>query len=171
MPVLAGIMIMVSIGTFDWSSFSYLRKAPKSDAFVMLATVIVVVVTDNLAIGVILGIILSAIFFAAKISKVGVIREVNGNRITYKVKGQLFFVSVEGLIEAFDFNVNDKDVVIDFTDAHIWDDSAVGAIDKVVIRFRANSNHVTVKGFNAASEKMINKLAVYHDQNAQLKSH
>lgn len=171
MPVLAGIMIMVSIGTFDWSSFSYLRKAPMSDTFVMLATVIVVVLTDNLAIGVILGIILSTIFFAAKISKVGVTKQVSGNRITYKVKGQLFFVSVEGFIEAFEFNINEKDVIIDFSDAHIWDDSAVGAVDKAVIRFRANSNHVTVKGFNASSEKMINKLAVYRDQNAQLKSH
>lgn len=171
MPVLAGIMIMVSIGTFDWSSFSYLRKAPKSDAFVMLATVFVVVITDNLAIGVILGIILSAIFFAAKISRVGVAKEFNGNRITYKVKGQLFFVSVEGFIEAFDFKDEGRNIIIDFSDAHIWDDSAVGAVDKVVIRFRANSNRVTVKGLNDTSEKMINQLAVYQDQNAQLKSH
>lgn len=66
MPVLAGIMIMVTIGTFDWSSFSYLRKAPKSDALVMLVTVIVVIATGNLAMGVIVGVILSAIFFAVK---------------------------------------------------------------------------------------------------------
>ncbi|MBT2760388.1 SulP family inorganic anion transporter [Paenibacillus sp. ISL-20] len=171
MPVLAGIMIMVSIGTFDWSSFSYLRKAPKSDAFVMLATVIVVVVTDNLAIGVLLGIILSAIFFASKISKVRVTSDIRGNNTTFKISGQLFFASVEGFVNAFDYNVTDKDIVLDFSNAHIWDDSGVGAVDKVVIKYRANRNHVTVKGLNASSEKIVNRLAVYHDSNAQLKSH
>lgn len=171
MPVLAGIMIMVSIGTFDWSSFSYLRKAPKSDAFVMLATVIVVVVTDNLAIGVLLGIILSAIFFASKISKVSVTSDIRGNKTTFKISGQLFFASVEGFVNAFDYNVTDKDIVLDFSNAHIWDDSGVGAVDKVVIKYRANHNHVTVKGLNASSEKIVNRLAVYHDSNAQLKSH
>ncbi|CAM3800686.1 MULTISPECIES: SulP family inorganic anion transporter [Paenibacillus] len=171
MPVLAGIMIMVSIGTFDWSSFSYVRKAPKSDAFVMLATVIVVVVTDNLAIGVLLGIILSAIFFASKISKVSVTSEIRGNKTTFKISGQLFFASVEGFVNAFDYNVTDKDIVLDFSNAHIWDDSGVGAVDKVVIKYRANHNRVTIKGLNASSEKIVNRLAVYHDSNAQLKSH
>jgi sulfate permease, SulP family len=171
MPVLAGIMIMVCIGTFDWSSFSYLKKAPISDSVVMVATVIMVVATDNLAVGVIVGIVLSAIFFAAKISKVAVTKQLKGNQIIYKVKGQLFFVSVEGFIDAFDFNVTDQDIMLDFTDAHIWDDSGVGALDKAVLRFRAGSNRVTVKGVNASSEKLIHKLAVYHHQNAQLKSH
>lgn len=171
MPVLAGIMIMVSIGTFDWSSFSYLRKAPKSDGFVMLATVIVVVVTDNLAIGVLLGIILSAIFFASKISKVSVTSDHKGNNITFKISGQLFFASVEGFVNAFDYNVKDKDIILDFSNAHIWDDSGVGAVEKVVIKYRANHNHVIVRGLNASSEKIVNRLAVYHDSNAQLKSH
>lgn len=171
MPVLAGIMIMVSVGTFDWSSFSYLRKAPKSDAFVMLATVIVVVVTDNLAIGVLLGIILSAIFFASKISKVSVTTDIRGNKTTFKISGQLFFASVEGFVNAFDYNVTERDIVLDFSNAHIWDDSGVGAVDKVVIKYRANHNRVTIKGLNASSEKIVNRLAVYHDSNAQLKSH
>jgi SulP family sulfate permease len=171
MPVLAGIMIMVCVGTFDWSSFSYLKKAPISDSLVMLATVIMVVVTDNLAVGVIVGIILSAIFFAAKISKVAVTKQQSANRIIYKVKGQLFFVSVEGFISAFDFNVTDQEIVLDFTDAHIWDDSGVGALDKAILRFRAGSNRVTVKGFNASSEKLIHQLAVYPNEGAQLKSH
>lgn len=171
MPVLAGIMIMVSVGTFDWSSFSYLRKAPKSDAFVMLATVIVVVVTDNLAIGVLLGIILSAIFFASKISKVSVTTDIRGNKTTFKISGQLFFASVEEFVNAFDYNVTERDIVLDFSNAHIWDDSGVGAVDKVVIKYRANHNLVTIKGLNASSEKIVNKLAVYHDSNAQIKSH
>ncbi|WP_440119523.1 SulP family inorganic anion transporter [Paenibacillus sp. QZ-Y1] len=171
MPVLAGIMIMVAIGTFDWSSFSYLRKAPISDAFVMLVTVIVVVATDNLAIGVIVGVIFSAIFFAAKISKVSVKSLSTKNSVRFDVTGQIFFASVEGFIEAFDFDIADADIVIDFSNAHIWDDSGVGAVDKVVIKYREKHNRVTIMGLNASSEKLINKLAVYRDVNAQLKSH
>ncbi|MBB6023574.1 SulP family sulfate permease [Paenibacillus sp. JGP012] len=171
MPVLAGIMIMVAVGTFEWSSFSYLRKAPKSDALVMLVTVIVVVATDNLALGVIVGVILSAIFFASKISKVSVKQLSTDKKIRFDVTGQLFFASVEGFIESFDFEIVDSDIMIDFSDAHIWDDSGVGAIDKVVIRYRENHNRVKIKGLNTSSEKLVNKLAVYQDPNAQLKSH
>lgn len=171
MPVLAGIMIMVAIGTFDWHSYSYLRKAPKSDALVMLVTVFVVVATDNLAMGVIVGVILSAVFFAAKISKVSVKQLSTERNVRFDVTGQLFFVSVEGFVEAFDFNIADSDIIIDFSNAHIWDDSGVGAVDKVVIKYRENHNRVTIKGLNTSSEKLINKLAVYQDPNAQLKSH
>ncbi|CAM3557318.1 SulP family inorganic anion transporter [Brevibacillus invocatus] len=171
MPVLVGIMIMVSIGTFDWSSFSYLRKAPKSDAVVMLTTVIIVVATHDLSKGVIAGVILSAIFFVAKISKLEVKRQQTSDKIKYDVTGQLFFASVEGFVNSFDFTIAKKDIVIDFTNAHIWDDSAVGAVDKVVIKFRENNNHVTVVGLNSSSKKIIDKLALYHDTNAQLKAH
>lgn len=161
MPVLAGIMIMVCIGTFNWSSFTYLKKAPRSDAIVMLVTVGMVVATDNLAIGVIAGIMLSAIFFAAKISKMTVSSHIHENKMTYNVSGQLFFASVESFVEAFDFTLRDKEIVIDFTDAHVWDDSAVGAVDKIVLRYRNNANHVVVKGLNSSSQKIINKLAVH----------
>src|SRR5699024_8183508 len=95
MPVLVGIMIMVSIGTFDWSSFTYLVKAPKSDAAVMVVTVAIVVVTNNLAIGVITGVILSAIFFVAKISKINIDKQTKDREVIYTVQGQLFFASVE----------------------------------------------------------------------------
>ncbi|MEC0259836.1 MULTISPECIES: SulP family inorganic anion transporter [Paenibacillus] len=172
MPVLVGIMIMVSIGTFDWTSFSYLRKAPKTDALVMLTTVIIVVATHDLSKGVIAGVILSAIFFVAKISKLEVRRRQTSKEIIFDVTGQLFFASVEGFIKAFDFNIaEDVNIVIDFSHAHIWDDSGVGAVDKVVIKYRENNNHVTIKGLNASSKKIIDKLAVYQDANAQLKAH
>ncbi|WP_437124749.1 SulP family inorganic anion transporter [Brevibacillus laterosporus] len=171
MPVLVGIMIMVSIGTFDWSSFSYLRKAPKSDAIVMLTTVIIVVATHDLSKGVIAGVILSAIFFVAKISKVEVKKHQISNVIKYDVTGQLFFASVEGFVNTFDFTLAEKDIVIDFSNAHIWDDSAVGAVDKVVIKFRENNNHVTIIGLNTSSKKIMDKLALYHNTNAQLKAH
>lgn len=162
MPVLVGIMIMVSIGTFDWSSFTYLRKAPKSDAVVMLVTVGIVVVTHDLSKGVIAGVILSAVFFVAKISKIQVNKRLENENITFDVKGQLFFASVEGFIDSFDFTVEKSTIMIDFTDAHVWDDSAVGAIDKVMLKYRENDNTVRIKGLNSSSKKMIDKLSVYH---------
>src|SRR5699024_11546973 len=91
MPVLVGIMKIISIGTFDWSSFKYLRKAPRTDAIVMLVTVIIVVATSDLSKGVIAGVILSAIFFVAKISKIKVKETVEASRTVFEVNGQLFF--------------------------------------------------------------------------------
>ncbi|MGE7055597.1 STAS domain-containing protein, partial [Paenibacillus glucanolyticus] len=112
------------------------------------------------------------IFFVAKISKLEVRRRQTSKEIIFDVTGQLFFASVEGFIKAFDFNIaDDINIVIDFSHAHIWDDSGVGAVDKVVIKYRENNNHVTIKGLNASSKKIIDKLAVYQDANAQLKAH
>ncbi|WP_103110985.1 SulP family inorganic anion transporter [Brevibacillus reuszeri] len=171
MPVLVGIMIMVSIGTFDWSSFAYLRKAPKSDAAVMLVTVIIVVATHDLSKGVIAGVILSAIFFVAKISKIEVRKRQQNKQLIFDVEGQLFFASVESFVDNFDFSVSDTDIIIDFSNSHVWDDSAVGAIDKVVIKYRENQNRVTIKGLNSSSKKIVDKLAVYNDANAKLSAH
>lgn len=171
MPVLVGIMIMVSIGTFDWTSFSYLRKAPKSDVAVMLVTVAIVVATHDLSKGVIAGVVLSALLFVSKISSIKVTKiEEMQNNIFY-VEGQLFFASVEGFLEAFDFTVENQTITIDFEDAHIWDDSAVGAIDKVVIKYRDNKNLVTINNLNSASKKLVEKLAIHHDTEAKLSAH
>lgn len=171
MPVLVGIMIMVSVGTFDWSSFSYLRKAPKSDAAVMLVTVIIVVATHDLSKGVFAGVILSAIFFVAKISKTKVERQQEKERLIFHVKGQLFFASVEGFIESFDFTAKSTNIIIDFSDTHIWDDSAVGAIDKVVLKYSENDNKVTIQGLNSPSKKIVDKLSIYSHSNVTLTSH
>jgi len=168
MPVLVGIMIMVSVGTFDWSSFNYLRKAPKTDAVVMLVTVGIVVATHDLSKGVIAGVILSAIFFVAKISTMKVTKREENNQISFRVEGQLFFASVDGFVDAFDFTIENKEVVIDFATAHVWDDSAVGAIDKVVMKFGENHNQVSIKNLNASSKKLVDKLAVFKDPNAKL---
>ncbi|MBC2581695.1 SulP family inorganic anion transporter [Clostridium sp. DJ247] len=165
MPVLAGIMIMVSISTFDWSSFSYLRKAPKSDAAVMLSTVIIVVATDDLSKGVIVGVILSALFFVAKVSKIQVIERKEKQNTIFDIKGPLFFASVQGFVESFDFNTKNTNIIIDFSNTHIWDDSAVGAIDKVVIKYRENNNKVTIQGLDSSSKKLIDRLAVHKDEN------
>jgi len=171
MSVLVGIMVMVSIGTFDWTSFKYLKKAPKTDAIVMLVTVAIVVATHDLSKGVIAGVLLSAIFFVAKISTMKVMKREDENGIVFDVEGQLFFASVDGFVDAFDFTVQNEKIVIDFSTAHVWDDSAVGAIDKVVMKYRENHNQVSVINLNAASKKLVDKLAVFKDQNAKLSTH
>lgn len=168
MPVLVGIMVMVSIGTFDWSSFSYLRKAPKTDAFVMLVTVIIVVVTHDLSKGVIAGVILSAVFFAAKISKINVTKEEQNDQIYFGVEGQLFFASVDNFVDAFDFSVDRTNIVIDFSTAHVWDDSAVCAIDKVMMKYHENDNKVTIVNLNAASKRLVERIAVFNDSKSSL---
>jgi SulP family sulfate permease len=160
MPVLVGIMIMVSVGTFDWSSFNYLLTAPKSDAIVMLVTVIIVVVTHDLSKGVIAGVILSAIFFVSKISTIKVTEQQKKSERIFAVEGQLFFASVEGFLESFDFTVKNTTIIIDFSEAHIWDDSAVGAIDKVVLKYRGNDNTVTITGLDSGSKRLVEKLAI-----------
>ncbi|KQL35863.1 SulP family inorganic anion transporter [Psychrobacillus sp. FJAT-21963] len=153
MPVLVGIMIMVSIGTFDWGSFKYIIKAPKTDAFVMLSTVIIVVATHDLSKGVIAGVLLSAIFFVANISKISVI-ERNGRFI---VEGQLFFASTESFIKAFE-NVEDKKIQIDFTNSNLWDESAVGSVLKVARKLEDKGTTVEIIGLNASSQKLYNIL-------------
>lgn len=153
MPVLVGIMIMVSIGTFDWGSFKYLVKAPKSDAFVMLATVAVVVYTDNLAIGVVLGVILSSVFFVSSISKVRIHQD-NG---TFTVEGPLFFASTQKFIQMIEEAKTDI-VTIDLASSHLWDESAVGAVVKVVTKLEEQGKTVKIVGMNPASVKLYKQL-------------
>ncbi|KKK33539.1 hypothetical protein WN59_12415 [Salinicoccus sediminis] len=164
MPILAGIMVMVSIGTFDWGSFKYALKAPRTDAFVMILTVIIVLFTSNLALGVIIGVIFSALFFATKISRVDVHTETAGSTIYYRFHGQIFFASIDSMMNQLDFNVHDKDIELDFSDAHLWDDSAVEAIDTAVKKFEEKSNKVYVKQLNADSRKIVQELSRLNEQ-------
>ncbi|MBN8207150.1 SulP family inorganic anion transporter [Bacillus sp. NTK071] len=161
LAALVGVMIMVSIGTFDWSSLMNLHRLPKSDALVMVVTVLTVLFTHNLASGVLAGIVLSALFFAAKISKVHVSStlDVANNRRIYEVSGQIFFASVTDLLKEFDYKENISRVEISLTDAHLWDDSAVGAIDKIHSKFVQNGISVKFIGLNEASSTLMNKLS------------
>jgi sulfate permease, SulP family len=159
MAVLAGVMIMVSISTFDWNSIRTIHLVPRTDATVMIVTVVTVVVTHNLAIGVFAGIILSAIFFASKISNVTVESKMEGRKKVYKIRGQLFFASVTDLLKKFDYTDDVKEVEINLKRSHIWDDSAVVAIDKIVHKFKENGIEATVTGLNEESSELIDKLA------------
>lgn len=166
MAALVAIMIMVSIGTFSWSSIKNLRMHPKSSSIVMLATVGFVVWTHNLAIGVLVGVLLSGIFFAAKIAQLFRVRSElseDGRKRTYYIEGQLFYASVEEFMAAFDFREALDEVVIDVNRAHIWDISSVQALDMAILKFRRDGAEVSLRGLNAASETIVDKLGV-HDK-------
>ena len=166
MAALVAIMIMVSIGTFSWSSLLNLRTHPRSSSVVMLATVIVVVATHNLAIGVLVGVLFSGIFFAWKISQIfrvsSTLSEDEQTR-TYLVEGQLFFASSDEFTASFDFKESLEKIVIDVSHAHIWDISSVQALDMVVLKFRREGSEVEIIGLNEASETIVDELGM-HDK-------
>ncbi|MEO0972240.1 MAG: SulP family inorganic anion transporter [Pseudomonadota bacterium] len=166
MAALVAIMIMVSIGTFSWSSLRHLRSHPRSASAVMLATVAGVVFTHNLAIGVLLGVLLSGIFFAGKIAQIFRVTSTlsaDGTQRVYQVEGQLFFASSEAFTRAFDLREALERVVIDVSRAHIWDVSSVAALDLIVMKFRREGAEVELVGLNEASETIVDKLAL-HDK-------
>lgn len=163
MAALVAVMIVVSISTFDWGSLRTLTVFPKGETVVMLATVGVTVFTHDLSLGVLVGVVLSALFFARKISQLSAVTstvDAGGTR-TYRVQGQLFFVSTHDFLHQFDFTPGVARVVIDLTDAHFWDGSAVGALDKVMLKFMRQGTPVTLIGLNEASATLIGRLATY----------
>lgn len=167
MAALVAVMIMVSISTFSWRSFKNIVEHPTSSSVVMVATVIVVVATHNLAIGVGTGVLLSAIFFASKVRNVLLVESTLDNEKKtrrYFVRGQVFFASSEALVSEFDFKESDISFVhLDLSDAHFWDITAVDALDRVVHKFRRNGIEVIVSGLNLASATMVEKFAT-HDK-------
>jgi Sulfate permease and related transporters (MFS superfamily) len=176
MAALVAVMIMVSIGTFSWASLRSLHVTPKSSSVVMLATVAVVVATDNLAIGVLVGVLLSGFFFAHKVGlvlHVGSQAEDDGRTRNYQVVGQVFFASADRFVNAFDFKEVIDRVRIDLSRAHFWDITAVSALDKVVVKFRREGTEVEVLGLNQASATMVDRFAVHDKPDAveQLMGH
>jgi SulP family sulfate permease len=164
MPALVAVMIMVSIGTFSWSSIANLRRHPPTSSVVMLVTVVVVVATQDLSLGVLSGVLLSGIFFAGKVQRLfAVEREVTGEGATYHVSGQIFFASVDRFTRAFQGETEARHVTIDVSRAHFWDISGVGALDKVVDRLRREGRTVEVIGYNEASADIVDRFAL-HDK-------
>lgn len=162
MAALVAVMIMVSISTFEWSSLKTFKDNPKSSNVVMVATVIVVVATHNLAIGVLTGVLLSALFLANKLENdIRVESSVEDGHRVYDLHGQIFFSSSEKFTQSFDFKEDVKYVVIDLTHAHIWDVTSVSMLDTVVNKFKKNGIDVKVSGLNEASSIMIDKYGTH----------
>jgi len=174
MGALVAVMIMVSIGTFDWSSITSIRRAPKSETFVMVVTVATVVYTHDLSIGVLVGVVLSALFFARAVAD-HAFMELHesscGRTHTYAVTGELFFVTVNGFLDYFNFQEDVDKVVLDLTESHVWDGSAVAAIDKAVMRFRQRGVEVEVIGLNERSASLLDRLAIHDKPGAELAMH
>lgn len=159
---LVAIMIMVSVDTFDWSSLRSLVVHPKMSSAVMVATVLVTVFTANLALGVAVGVLLSGVFFTFKVARLLAVDRVVDSAagiLTYRVSGQVFFASADLFVDAFDIReAENLRVVIDLSHAHLWDITAVAALDKVTQRFRAHVIPVDVLGLNHASATLIDRL-------------
>ena len=166
MAALVAVMIMVSIGTFNWGSIRNLRDHPRSSSFVMIATVAVTVATHDLAKGVLTGVLLSGFFFAHKVGQILRVRsqsEAEGRTRTYTILGQVFFASADRFIASFDFKEVIEKVRIDVSRAHFWDITAISALDKVILKFRREGTEVEVIGLNEASATMVDRFAV-HDK-------
>ncbi len=164
MAALVAVMIVVSIATFDWSSIkpATLRRNPRSETAVMVVTVAIVVITHNLALGVLAGVLLSAIFFARRVAHLVEVTDVvdpDHNVRIYRVTGELFFASTNELAHAFDYFEETPNVVIDLSDAHVWDSSAVAVLDTIVAKFARHGTHAEIAGLNTQSTELHGRLS------------
>jgi SulP family sulfate permease len=160
MAALVAVMVMVSVGTFDWHSLRTLRRMPRSETAVMLATVVVVVATHNLAIGVVVGVLVAMVAFARRVAHfTEVSGEVAGGTKTYRITGELFFASSNDILHQFDYRGDPDEVVIDLTDSHIWDASSVAALDAITTKYERYGKHVQIIGLNPASAERHKHLA------------
>ncbi|WP_395944635.1 SulP family inorganic anion transporter [Brevundimonas sp.] len=154
MAALTAVMIMVSIGTFDWGSVLKIRSIPFQSSLVMVATTATVVATHDLSKGVVLGVLLSAVFFMRKVAKTLTVVEIGTPQegvVRYRVEGQLFFASAGLFAASFEHHGRPSRVEIDMAGAHLWDVTGAAALEKVVDRYRRQGAEVTVTGLNTAS--------------------
>ncbi|NYT64744.1 SulP family inorganic anion transporter [Alcaligenaceae bacterium] len=174
MPALVAVMIMVSIGTFSWGSIKNLHSHPWQSSVVMLVTVIVVVWTHDLAKGVLAGVILSGLFFAGKVKRLFTVHSelsTDGKTRTYFYSGQVFFASAERFADSIVFKEVVDKVVIDVSDAHFWDISAVGVLDDAVIKLRREGASVEIVGLNKESAAMVGRFATHDTASDKTSNH
>lgn len=166
MAALVAVMIMVSVGTFDWHSIHprTLRRMPWSETIVMVVTVVVVVATHNLAIGVIVGVVTAMVAFARRVAHLATVERtldsVDGVEVArYRVTGELFFASSNDLTTQFSYADDPGRVVIDLADSHIWDASTVAALDAIETKYARLGTTVELVGVNAPSAGLRERLA------------
>ncbi|MEX2291257.1 MAG: SulP family inorganic anion transporter [Mycobacteriales bacterium] len=167
MAALVAVMFVVAVATFDWTSLHLrsLRRTPKSETAVMVVTVAIVIYTHNLAYGVVAGVLLAAIFFARKVAHLAEVTsglEPDGGQRVYAVTGELFFASTNELVHSFDYADPTPRVVIDLTNAHVWDGSAVATLDAVVAKFAARGVTAELVGLNDQSQALHTRLTGQH---------
>jgi SulP family sulfate permease len=163
MAALVAVMVMVSVGTFDWHSIhpATLRRMPVSATTIMLATVVVTVVTHNLAYGVIVGVIVAMVFFARRVAHFTEVVDVahpDEDTRVYAVHGPLFFASSNDLVYQFDYAGDPQNVVIDLSGSQIYDSSTVAALDAIEFKYRQRGKNVQIVGLNAPSQEWHDKL-------------
>ncbi|MFB6679108.1 SulP family inorganic anion transporter, partial [Streptomyces sp. NPDC056390] len=164
MAALVAVMVLVSVGTFDWHSVkpATLKRMPVGETTVMAITVAVVVATSNLSIGVVVGTITAMVIFArrvAHLTNVTAVTDPDGTSAVYAVTGELFFASSNDLVTQFDYAGDPGKVVIDLADAHIWDASSVAALDAITTKYASRGKTVTVIGLNEESARMHGNLS------------
>ncbi|WP_281364490.1 SulP family inorganic anion transporter [Paenibacillus agri] len=161
MAALVGVMFMVSISTFEWGALKTLARVPVSDALVMIVTVVTVVATDNLSIGVLFGVLLSALSFAWKIASIRVtVKEASSSR-TYRVSGQLFFGTTSHFVQHFQYEADPAEIIIDFSHSHVWDQSAVSAIAKIIGKYAQHDKKVIITGLNEESSRLLKRVGLF----------
>lgn len=158
LAALTAVMITASIATFDWDSLRNLAKMPRTDALVIIVVVAVVTVTDNLAYGVVIGLVMTALFFAVQMSKIKVEKAMHGTTATYLINGQVFFASTEPMMDAFDYKDNAEHVILDFSNARLLDESAATALKKSISKFESYGKQVEVCGLDANSTSLVTTL-------------
>ncbi|WP_243228984.1 SulP family inorganic anion transporter [Microbacterium sp. CIAB417] len=161
MAALVAVMVMVSVGTFDWHSIrpSTLRRMPKSETFVMLATVVVVVLTHNLAIGVVVGVFVASVLFVRRVAHVVTVTRTAGpDAAHYVVDGELFFASSNDLTTQFEYAEDPDRVVIDLSRSHVWDASTVAALDTIETKYAQHGKSVEFEGMNEATGRFHGRL-------------
>jgi len=162
MAALVAVMITISISTADINGLKNISKIPRSDTAVMVTTFAVTMLTKphNLALGVVAGVALAAILFSRKVAKVINVSKIrlDKNKITYYVKGQLFFVSKMYFLQGFDIYEHPKEITIDMNAAHIWDQSGVIALEQIIRKFKNGGSKVEVIGLNEESLNLFERL-------------
>lgn len=161
MAALVGVMIMVSVGTFNWQSLGELRRIPFSDSLVMVTTVAIVVATHDLAKGVIAGVIMSALIFGWKMARLKAVTSFTTDGVkVYSISGQLFFGTMTHFVNEFDYQTDPEEIVIDFSRSHVWDHSAVTGIAKVVHKYQQLGKQVRVEGLNEESKWLVDRIGI-----------
>ncbi|MES9554461.1 MULTISPECIES: SulP family inorganic anion transporter [unclassified Streptomyces] len=159
MAALVAVMVMVSVAAFDWHSIAprTLRRMPAGETLVMVVTVVCVVVTHNLAVGVVVGTVIAMVIFArrvARLADVTTVTDPEGDRIVYTVTGELFFASANDLVTRFGYATDPDRVVIDLSAAHIWDASSVAALDAITTKYEQRGKTVEIVGLNEPSAEI-----------------